>query len=78
MKNKLYLALVAIIAVAIFCGCEDKPKTYVGSSKTIWVDTINIHGKSHEILLRHTSTGHDAVGGMMHSPECWCKKEGGR
>lgn len=78
MKNRLKLALVAIVAVVIFCGCEDKPKTYVGNSRTIWVDTINIHGQSHEILLRRTSYGRGGVGGMMHSPECWCKKGGGR
>lgn len=36
MKNKLNLALVAIIAVVIFCGCvEEKPKAYVGNSRTI-------------------------------------------
>ena len=79
MKNKLNLALVAIIAVVIFCGCENKPKTYVGNSRTIWVDTIYIRGKSHEILLRSTNPASNTnAGGMMHSPECWCKKGGGR
>lgn len=79
MKNKIKIALMAIVAVVIFCGCvEEKPKAYVGTSRTIWVDTITIHGNRHEILLRRTSYGREAVGGMMHSPECWCGKAGGR
>ncbi|MDE6794019.1 MAG: hypothetical protein K2J63_01790 [Muribaculaceae bacterium] len=79
MKRKLKY-LLAIAAILILCGCEEKPKTktYVGNSRTMWVDTINIHGNPHEILLRRTSNSREAVGGMMHSPECWCGKGGGR
>ena len=77
MKNKIKHALMAFAAVVIFCGCGDKPKTYVGNSRTIWLDTISIHGQSHEILLRSTNPGGKTnAGGMMHSPECWCKKGG--
>ena len=74
MKNKINLALVAIVAVVIFCGCERR-QNYINNAKTIWLDTITIHGNSHEILLRSTNpTGNTNAGGMMHSPECWCKK----
>lgn len=80
MKTKLKYCLVAFAAVMIFCGCvEEKPKAYVGTSRTIWVDTITIHGNRHEILLRSTRPASNTnAGGMMHSPECWCKKGGGR
>ena len=78
MKNKLNLALVAIIAVVIFCGCEQS-HDYIDNGNTIWLDTISIHGQSHEILLRSTNPGGKTnAGGMMHSPECWCGKGGGR
>ena len=78
MKNKINLALVAIAAVMIFCGCKERPKIYVNDNRTIWTDTITIHGKSHEILLRSTNTASNTnAGGMMHSPECWCGKGSG-
>lgn len=78
MKPKLK-HLYALAAILMLCGCEDKPKTYVGNSRTIMVDTINIHGNCHEILIRTQSYGaYGGVGGMMHSPECWCGKGGGR
>ena len=82
--------LLAILAIGILCGCEAKPTKQIVRSNheeegltiyktgAIWVDTITIHGKSHEILLRRTSTSREAVGGMMHSPECWCGKGSGR
>ena len=83
--------LYALAAILMLCGCEDKPNkkivrtgceggTAFSIYKTgaIWLDTITIHGKSHEILLRRTSTSREAVGGMMHSPECWCGKGGVR
>ena len=74
MKPKLRY-LYALAAILLLCGCvEKKPKAYVDKSRTIWVDTITIHGKRHEILLRRTPDGREAVGGMMHSPECWCGK----
>ena len=77
MKPKLKY-LYALAAILVLCGCEYKPKTYVGNSRTIWVDTINIHGNSHEVLFRAKNYGQGGVGGMMHSPECWCGKGGRR
>lgn len=65
------------VAILLMCGCENRPKTYVDKNQTIFVDTINIHGHSHEILLRSDNYA-NAVGGIMHSPECWCGKGGGR
>lgn len=90
MNPKIKHSLLAIAAIIILCGCESKPTKQIiqttydeegfSTYKTgaIWVDTITIHGKPHEILLRRTSNTRDAVGGMMHSPECWCGKGGGR
>ena len=75
MKNKLNLALVAIIAVVIFCGCEIQPNYAEPKSGGIYlIDTLAIHGESHEIIRECTNYR----GGIMHSPECWCKKGGGR
>ena len=81
--------IYALAAILMLCGCETEPTKQIvrtnyeegfSTYKTgaIWIDTITIHGKSHEILLRRTSNSHEAVGGMMHSPECWCGKGGGR
>lgn len=79
MKPKLKHCLLVIAAILMLCSCEEKPKTYIDQTATIWVDTINIHGESHEILLRSTNpSGQTNAGGMMHSPECWCGKGGGR
>ena len=88
MKPKLKY-LYALAAVLMLCGCEKRPTKQIihnnaadgltiYATGAIWIDTITIHGKSHEILLRRTSTSREAVGGMMHSPECWCGKGGGR
>lgn len=38
------------------------------------VDTITIHGKSHEVIM-FANESYATLGGMMHSPECWCKKD---
>ncbi len=37
-----------------------------------YIDTIIIHGKSHEFVL-YTDNGYQ--GSMCHSPECWCLKK---
>ncbi|MBD5585371.1 MAG: hypothetical protein HDQ88_09835 [Clostridia bacterium] len=74
LKLKYLYTLVAIIAVVIFCGCEQR-QNYVDNAETIWLDTITIHDNRHEILLRSTNPASNTnAGGMMHSPECWCKK----
>ncbi len=81
MKLKLKY-LYALAAILMLCGCEEyKPKQRVESINPdaklgiVWVDTINIHGNSHEILVRDRGYAKGGVGGMMHSPECWCGKE---
>ena len=74
MKNKLNLALVAIAAVMIFCGCErnaEQAKPFHGGIYEI--DTLVIHGEPHEIISERSSH----QGGIMHSPECWCGKGSG-
>ena len=75
MKNKLNLALVAIVAVMIFCGCERDTEQAKPSHGGIYeIDTLVIHGEPHEIISECSSR----QGGIMHSPECWCGKGGGR
>ena len=76
--------LYALAAILMLCGCgEYKPKQRVESINSdanlgiVWIDTIQIHGNIHEILVRDKTYGKGGVGGMMHSPECWCGKGGG-
>ena len=74
MKPKLKY-LYALAAILMLCGCE-KPKNTAKPSHGgfYMIDTLVIHGKSHEIIRERTSH----MGGVMHSPECWCGKGGGR
>ncbi len=78
-----HLILISTLLLLTLCGCEETNPgkevlaTPYGESvkyKTgcLWVDTVNIHGNPHEIILRRTAYNDHAVGGMMHSPECWC------
>ncbi len=69
MKTKLTIAAIALIAV--LCGCEGQPQRVdqAWGHKRIYIDTLTIHGKTHEVLF----WSGDKIGGMMHSPECWCK-----
>ena len=87
MKNKLNLALVAIIAVVIFCGFKYSNRE--GS-------TIPSDGQQMEILHFHGHTyvcyrfykkdtlfpskGGYGYGGasIVHDPDCKCGKGGGR
>lgn len=67
MKKKITIAAIALMAV--LCSCKPNVKTAKSShgSKYIYIDTLEIHNNPHEVLFW---TG---GGGMMHSPECWCK-----
>lgn len=80
--------LLVFCSVILLTGCEPKTtKQKINSTSednsqsitflgTVWIDTIEIHGKKHEIIVRNSSPGSRvSVGGMMHSPECWCQNE---
>ena len=67
--------LYALAAILMMCGCEDKTHYAQPKNGGIYmIDTLAIHGKPHEIIRECTSHR----GGIMHSPECWCGKGGGR
>ncbi|MBD5280381.1 MAG: hypothetical protein HDS35_07550 [Bacteroides sp.] len=81
MKRNLkgWLQFVAFVLFCVICivisSYNSNKYAPLFYKPSIYIDTINIHGQSHEILLRHTHNGKYSVGGMMHSPECWCRKE---
>lgn len=73
-KLILTLSLVAFIMVMTGCSNSRRPnKAPSTNGERFTIDTVTIHGNQHEIL-RDGSTTH--YGGMMHSPECWCLKNG--
>lgn len=75
MKTKLTYCLMAIAAVMIFCGCEGGSNYAEPKRGGFYlIDTLAIHGEPHEIIRECTNYR----GGIMHSPECWCGKGGGR
>ncbi len=70
MKN----LLITILAMAVLTSCYNDKLQLVetaNESKTIEIDTLEIHGAKHEVIFWY----HAYKGGMMHSPECWCKKD---
>ena len=74
MKPKLKY-LYALATILMLCGCEDKTHYAQPKSGCIYlIDTLAIHGEPHEIIRECTNYR----GGIMHSPECWCGKGGGR
>ena len=77
MKSKLKNIILSVSTILMLCGCdESKPKTYLKCNNgNLWVDTITIHEKKHEVLFWSELRGNASIGGMMHSPECWCLKE---
>lgn len=75
MKPRIKHTLLVIAAILILCGCESNPKYVQPKSGGIYlIDTLAIRGESHEIIRECTNYR----GGIMHSPECWCGKGGGR
>ena len=74
MKPKLK-HLYALAAILMLCRCErhtEKAKPFNGG--IYMIDTLVIHGEPHEIISEQSSN----QGGIMHSPECWCGKGGGK
>ena len=70
MKKKPTIIIAAIALIAVLCGCEPMPKTVkqFHGGKRIYIDTLEIHGRLHEVLF----WSNNKTGGMIHSPECWC------
>lgn len=75
MKTKYLLILLALVIVGVLCSCDNtkhaQPFNHTG---IYYIDTLVIHDEPHEIISQSTSKG----SGIMHSPECWCGKGGGR
>ncbi len=78
MKKLILISALALI----LCGCDgggqrkERVLKSNGDTSTILIDTVFIHGQKHEILTRREAYGKGGVGGLMHSPECWCLKKG--
>lgn len=53
---------------------EAREKAQPAHGGLYMIDTLAIHGEPHEIV-RECTNYH---GGIMHSPECWGGKGGGR
>lgn len=89
MKLKHLILILGILIICGCQSCEHRKcvqKQEVTSNNPsycdsrdplgrVWIDTITIHGKSHEILIRDKCFGRGGVDGMMYSLECWCQKE---
>ena len=84
MKNKLNLALVAIVAVMIFCGFKYSNRE--GSeipSDGQQMEILYYHGHSYVCYRMYYSAmpmSHAYWGGasIVHNPDCKCGKGGGR
>lgn len=66
--------LIISISGLLLCCCHSNPPKLAKVVHTgrVRIDTIEIHGHTHEILIRSDATGSGGYGGIMHSPECWC------
>lgn len=73
MKPQIILT-IAILAMTILAGCDSDKVQRVktaNETKLIEIDTLDIHGTKHEVVFWYWNY----KGGMMHSPECWCKTD---
>ena len=74
MKKLFYLICVALFTIMFYSCVNDTNSVQrtmtKHSNRRFYIDTIDIHGKQHEIIHGYYGKG----GGFIHSPECWCGK----
>ena len=69
--KKLFYLICAFVITIMFYSCEPNvEKSWSRYNGPYYIDTIIIHGNSHEIIYTYFNQG----GGFSHSPECWCGK----
>lgn len=83
MKNKINLALVAIIAVVIFCGFKHSHRQGDEIPGKQQMETLYYRGHSY-VCYRFYKSGSVHKGGygyggasIIHDPDCKCGKGGG-
>ena len=83
MKNKINLALVAIIAVVIFCGFKHSHRQGDEIPGKQQMETLYYRGHSY-VCYRFYKSGSVHKGGygyggasIIHDPDCKCRKGGG-
>lgn len=83
MKNKINLALVAIIAVVIFCGFKHSHRQGDEIPGNQQMETLYYRGHSY-VCYRFYKSGSVHKGGygyggasIIHDPDCKCGKGGG-
>ena len=77
MKLIIILAASAVVLILakilILSLCRESEVVHSSSGRSYNIDTITIHGVSHEFLIRENS---QYFSGITHSPECPCLKKG--
>ena len=80
MKNKLNLALVAIVAVMIFCGFKYSNREGYDFDDRKQMETLHYRNHSYICYKWRNGFSNASVGGasIVHDPDCKCGKGGGR
>ncbi|MBD5188680.1 MAG: hypothetical protein HDS95_00130 [Bacteroidales bacterium] len=78
--NKSICLIVSLLLASLLLSCQSYTRNRARSINhhIMEIDTITIHGHRHEILIRSEGSNQIGYGGIMHSPECPCKKKGGQ